>query len=556
MKLEVIKSQIDKFLASGEPGVLAIKGTWGVGKTFAWNKFLLDAKNENRVCLKKYSYISLFGINSLDVFKYSIFENVIDRNIIGTDANVDTFKKNTADLLASLGRKTVKLVKGASLLKDFVPAIESFSFLSLEKHLICIDDLERRGENLSAKDILGLVSLLKEQKKCQVVILLNDGEDGLEDYEKYREKVIDIELAFEPEPIESASIVFLPDTPQYLRLRELTTSLGIRNIRILKKIERIIDLLLPLTDGFESELIDQVLHSTVLFTWSHYSNSNIEIPSLEFITQNKQMLMAFGEDEETEQERSWRTTLQSYNYQHSDGLDLILVEVVKFGYVQESAFIEKASIRNKEIIMTKAAGSFSKAWELYHYTLDNNGDEVVREIYESFKRNCQFITPYELNNTILLFKDLGEVDKALEILNVYIHERKGEVDLFDVREVDIFGGVVDEDLANRFDEIHKRSVTIENAKQVLERIASINGWNPNDLVVLANTSVDEYYSLFKTETGRHLSSYITKCLKFGQFVNANEQQMEIAKRAEEALKRIASESEINKKRVKKFGVSI
>lgn len=242
MKLEVIKSQIDKFLASGEPGVLAIKGTWGVGKTFAWNKFLLDAKNENRVCLKKYSYISLFGINSLDVFKYSIFENVIDRNIIGTDANVDTFKKNTADLLASLGRKTVKLVKGASLLKDFVPAIESFSFLSLEKHLICIDDLERRGENLSAKDILGLVSLLKEQKKCQVVILLNDGEDGLEDYEKYREKVIDIELAFEPEPIESASIVFLPDTPQYLRLRELTTSLGIRNIRILKKIERIIDL--------------------------------------------------------------------------------------------------------------------------------------------------------------------------------------------------------------------------------------------------------------------------------------------------------------------------
>ena len=148
------------------------------------------------------------------------------------------------------------------------------------------------------------------------------------------------------------------------------------------------------------------------------------------------------------------------------------------------------------------------------------------------------------------------MDKALEILNVYIHERKGEVDLFDVREVDIFGGVVDEDLANRFDEIHKRSVTIENAKQVLERIASINGWNPNDLVVLANTSVDEYYSLFKTETGRHLSSYITKCLKFGQFVNANEQQMEIAKRAEEALKRIASESEINKKRVKKFGVSI
>jgi hypothetical protein len=98
-------------------------------------------------------------------------------------------------------------------------------------------------------------------------------------------------------------------------------------------------------------------------------------------------------------------------------------------------------------------------------------------------------------------------------------------------------------------------VTIENAKQVLDRIAGKNGWNQSDEVVLANTSVDDYYTLFKTETGRHLSSFVTTCLKFGQFRNASDQQKEISNRATEALRRIAAESEINKMRVKKFGVS-
>jgi hypothetical protein len=92
---------------------------------------------------------------------------------------------------------------------------------------------------------------------------------------------------------------------------------------------------------------------------------------------------------------------------------------------------------------------------------------------------------------------------------------------------------------------------------VLDRIAGKNGWNgQSDEVILANTSVDEYYELFKSEVGRHLSSFVTTCLKFGQFGNANDLQKEIATRATEALRKIASESEINKRRVKKFGVDL
>lgn len=125
-----------------------------------------------------------------------------------------------------------------------------------------------------------------------------------------------------------------------------------------------------------------------------------------------------------------------------------------------------------------------------------------------------------------------------------------------MEENNFFGDIRDQEVIDRFNATYNRSVTTETAKQVLDRIAGKNGWNQKDEVVLANTSVDDYYNLFKIETGRHLSSFVTSCLRFGQLGNASDQQKEITCRATEALQRIAAESEINKRRVKKFGVSI
>lgn len=87
--------------------------------------------------------------------------------------------------------------------------------------------------------------------------------------------------------------------------------------------------------------------------------------------------------------------------------------------------------------------------------------------------------------------------------------------------------------------------------------AGKNGLNSqSDEVILAGTSVNEYYDLFKSEEGRHLSSFVTTCLTFDQFGNASDQQKEIANRATEALRKIVSGNEIKKRRVKNFGVDI
>lgn len=167
MSIEIIKSQINKFLVSKEPEVMAIKGSWGIGKTYSWNKFLKEAKEGQKIGLGMYSYISLFGVNSLNEFKYSIFVNKIKRSEIGKDASFETFSHNLNKTWSILQDKSFKIsaidLASKMATKNSISNItESIAFLSLSETIICIDDLERRGKGLELKDVLGLVSLLKE----------------------------------------------------------------------------------------------------------------------------------------------------------------------------------------------------------------------------------------------------------------------------------------------------------------------------------------------------------------------------------------------------------
>jgi hypothetical protein len=61
---ELIKDEIEKFLSTDEPGVLCIRGKWGVGKTYTWDRALEEAQFAKRIGLHRYSYVSLFGIRA------------------------------------------------------------------------------------------------------------------------------------------------------------------------------------------------------------------------------------------------------------------------------------------------------------------------------------------------------------------------------------------------------------------------------------------------------------------------------------------------------------
>src|SRR5688572_30014501 len=140
MSIQIAEEQIKKFLNLADSEVIVIKGRWGTGKTFLWNKILKQARDSSKIALGHYSYVSIFGLNSVEVLKDKIVKNQIPQKLIGTPVNFETFSNNINSTFGHLLKKGSKsILKVMSEMankyflgsKDTLPISSSIFFMSL-----------------------------------------------------------------------------------------------------------------------------------------------------------------------------------------------------------------------------------------------------------------------------------------------------------------------------------------------------------------------------------------------------------------------------------------
>lgn len=558
MSLKIIVDEIERFLRSPDPEVLVIRGEWGTGKTFTWKRLLNEFRKDD-LPTKRYSYVSLFGVNTLEDFRFLLFQQCITNSAIGTEPSMQSFKENAASFAESYGRKATKLLNRIPIISDFMGEVKSLAYLSLGETLICIDDLERKGKDLDVREILGTISQLKEEKSCKIVLILNasglDSENRSQ-FEAYREKVIDIELAFSPTAEECAEIALTPHSLTDTQLRPLLLKLGITNIRVIFRIKRLIKIVTPHLKDFEPELLQQAMHTLTLFTWCYLSDDGVS-PPYEFLKGSRLNILGVPDDEvDSEEENGWRSILQDYSFFDIDEFDLVLADVVETGYVNARVLRKTATNLNSQVLANKGDKSFSEAWRLYHDSFSDNQDQVVDLMFSRFKENAAYITPMNLNGTVSLLRELNRDDLADECIEYYIETRKSEYKLFDLDDYAFADDITDPGIKNAFEKAMVDAEPELTLRDVVTRIAGKNGWGIKDIEVMSNASVDDFYQLFKSENGDHLRSYVKACLQFKRISNTSDTEKAISSTAEEALKRIGAESDINRRRVSSYGVKV
>lgn len=227
---EIIEEQLRSFIYEKKAQIYALKGKWGVGKTYFWKEFV----KRDEFCKIKYVYVSLFGLKSIDDLKKAVL----------TRTYFHEHKK-----LNSLLNENIKITKTTfklPLINIEVPQIsniwDTIAFELLSGKLICFDDIERRNATLNLDEFFGFCDYLKEEKECKILFILNDAKESEQDsssemkvYEKYREKVIDKELIFDPDIDDALHIAF--NDEKYTLLIKKCKELTIKNIRILNKIK-------------------------------------------------------------------------------------------------------------------------------------------------------------------------------------------------------------------------------------------------------------------------------------------------------------------------------
>ena len=209
---------------------IALTGEWGIGKTRFWNDFYEE--NHINLGVNKYSYVSLFGIDSIEALKFEI----------ALSTHETTQKKDYLSGLKGIFKKSLEAIdlpklEGTGVTLSLSKGMISSAMSSLiGDTLICIDDIERLSENLDIKDVMGLVNHLSLEKNCKVVVILHEGKADKK-FREYKEKVFDEVLVLD----DSLSIIKdkISDVDTFPIYEKFYQTMGVRNLRFYQRVQKI-----------------------------------------------------------------------------------------------------------------------------------------------------------------------------------------------------------------------------------------------------------------------------------------------------------------------------
>jgi len=259
--------------------VIMLSGVWGSGKTHFWKNNIEPELEKLAEEKKAYVYISLYGKENTESIKNEIllkaYESVKKENTI--------FKRT-----ASVFNTSSKYLPSVSLFgtKIDLNSIDNF-FLSkkaneakeylLDGGLICIDDFERKSENISLNDLFGLFTQLSQDMKCKLVLILNsdvfEGKEAVV-FRNVKEKTVNKFLNFSPSIDELYQSIFneskyktiLPFKDNILEWLKNTEELNARlYIQVLD------NCLEWVSKGFSTDALKALTYISIFFSKHHFT---------------------------------------------------------------------------------------------------------------------------------------------------------------------------------------------------------------------------------------------------------------------------------------------
>lgn len=416
-----IQERLIELLNSNQFFGITLNGKWGVGKTFFWNRLI-----EEKFSDKKTAYISLFGVeNIFDIERKIIFQiSIKDRLITSAKDKIKDFKTTLGfkDEDTNFGLSGSILSIGLSLFekKDF------------ENVIVCFDDFERISDKLKLKDVLGLISELKEQKKCTVVLILNKDELKEDDLSKYKDKIVDYDFNYEPTVAESFSLI--KDNLKAFQEYPLGyfQQHGINNIRIMKRVINALNdyaCFVESLKGYkdiERELVENILEISTI---------NALKLSVDFEKLSKYSMQNYLDKKNKEKNEDYEQLLKYINFGYSGYFYMSDITYNVVDYIKNS-IVDKDFLQqgiNERIKKQKYSSIEEKIRECTHkarYDLNYSYNQYTQDLFAILELNQDNITEIiSADNFLFYIHQLQEFDSvnigkyqtfAIDILKKYL----------------------------------------------------------------------------------------------------------------------------------------
>jgi hypothetical protein len=430
------------------------------------------------------------------------------------------------------------------------------AFNDVQDILICFDDIERKSKNLDLNDFLGLVNYLKEQRRCKIFLILNENELGENEeiFKKYTEKIADREIVFAPLIEESFTYIFRNAGYFYYEtIRKCCFILGIKNLRILKRIQHIINELIPYLENKHDLLIKEVLGSVILFIWSYYDKEN-NPPSIEFITEFNyfalELRKGFLKQGVSPEDQKHYRLLGDYGYHETDELDKILISYIQNGYLPDG-FVPELEKKNNERIAQAGANTIEQAFFMLENSFQNNETEVVEYLKACFEENVQYITLAQLQDVTEILIDLDRRKDADELIDRFPFERL-QIETMQRSITPPYSKTINRKILKKIKlQLQQKQVNIPvDLMKITEKNKFTEYLDGNTFFDLLLVSEEEYYKFFSTYQADDFDLRVRVILRYAEY-EFSPDAIKLKEKVYKILRKIAQESKINKWRVTK-----
>lgn len=455
------------------------------------------------------------------------------------------------------GRKAVRHAgEIAAFLPSWGGALRSATFLAIRDYVICIDDVERKGAGLAMTDVLGLVSLLKEQRNCKIVLILNEeafsqSHHEKETYSGFREKVLDREITFSPSADECQHIAFSGKENAHTIAGVHARRFDITNIRILNRVARIIDDFLPHLRSARPSVLESFVHAATVVTWCYYGEA-ADAPPYQFVRRlSLGQLMSVGDDKRTEDEKKWASQLTSFASRDQTVLDPFVYMYLENGYVSTDLLASFLDDANEQADALAATTSLETAWGLFYNTFAENTEVAMATLASSAASSARWVHFYDAESVTVLLRKLGSDAQADAFIEHWVNVNAA-IDPGRLMAPHEFGiDVRDQQFHDAATTAVLASRKTPSLSDTIKYMAPKNGWDDIDIQVLAAASTADYVNFFRNAgPDPALSRYIRRCLEIGR--HGGEPFSTIGLTVSEALRQLADESPINAYRVSLF----
>lgn len=566
MSISLVNSVVRRFVQGehrangGGAATLALRGPWGAGKTFYWKQVLESGKPADR----QYGYVSLFGLNSIEEVRSALVVSVaVERVPKGQ-------WRRAMRVAPKAGAALEELLRNVPYLRTLSAAggalARAVAFEVVRDALVCFDDLERRGDGLRLADVLGLATQLRDERECDVALILNDGQlsdaeagrDDVATFIRHGEKAVDYQVHFDPTVEEVFQIVYGP-TGGFERdvVLDCCNRLGVKNIRVLQRVRRTLEgRFREVIEPLSAAATESAVRSTILLTWARYDAEGCSI-SFDLIRRSPGNLMYARlkkKEERTADEQGMIELQDRYGHWIGTGLDQQTAHYIDAGWFDEEALAEALRTALADDEMDKVRADTSAAWHLYNGTFDDNEPEAVEQLYATHAEHALRIGVGDMDAVIRVLRELDADEKADSLIRIFenVHQGDGTVQAWRASPFADRHAPRDPAFAACVDRLVGTVLDDRTFASSVGSMSMREGWDARDVAFIASRPLAEYEAHLRSLSGSDwIGVTVRKLLQFGQIAPGSPEYTAIAQKTTEALRSIARSSRLNRMRVER-----